>query len=230
LSRRRGSSASWPRRDLKQVDAALEDWPPLKTAVAIIQPALPFAEKLLYWLLPLVGVRTMVHIEWCRDDARARALAKLFTDNLTDSYISHGELQGPRALAPGRWVPNIAQVLEEDLRGRIRNADDPASNEFTMLAAGLSDGVDEVGVMLATFSRAAAVPYCILEDIVIRTDRRNRGYGRQALDWLDRECQRRGIHRLFLESGVENKSAHELFERDGFKPVSVVMMKSLNPQ
>ena len=109
-----------------------------------------------------------IEISWCRDAARARSLARLFSENLTPSYISHGELQGPRATALGKWVPNIAQVLEVELLGRIDSPDDAAPGSSTKLAAGLwADGSD-VGVMLATFSRAATVPFCILEDIDIR--------------------------------------------------------------
>jgi hypothetical protein len=56
------------------------------------------------------------------------------------------------------------------------------------------DGVDEIGVLLVTFSRAAEVPFCVLEDIVIRANLRDKGYGRQALDWLDDECRTRIMH------------------------------------
>jgi len=32
---------------------------------------------------------------------------------------------------------------------------------------------------------------------------------------------------LFLESGIQNDRAHHLFERMGFRPVSMVMMQDL---
>lgn len=171
----------------------------------------------------------MVRINWCRDASEAKALAFLFSSNLTTSYISHSELQGPRAIEPGRWVPNIAEVIQQDLLGRVDSVDDPAPGQNSQLAAGIHDSAGNAGVMLVTFSRAAPVPYGVLEDIVLRSDLRGKGYGRQALDWLDAECRRRGITRLFLESGIGNHRAHELFERDGFKPISVVMMKSIDP-
>ena len=173
--------------------------------------------------------RQTVEVAWCRDASRAKALARLFSDNLTAAYISHGELQGPRASAPHEWVADIAQVLEQDLLSRVSNPDDAAPGSSTMLAAGMRDESGDVGVVLVTFSRAAPVPFAILEDIVVRADCRDRGLGRQALDWLDGECRKRGIPRQFLESGIDNKRAHELFERGGFHPVSVVMMKNLDP-
>lgn len=173
--------------------------------------------------------RRAVEIRWCRDETSAKALARLFSDNMTASYISHSELQGPRARAPNEWVAGIAQVLEQDLLGRISNPDDAPMDGSTMLAAGMRDESGEVGVVLVTFSRAAPVPFAILEDIVVRADCRDRGLGLQALDWLDAECRKRNISRQFLESGINNKRAHELFERDGFRPVSIVMMKTLDP-
>lgn len=169
-----------------------------------------------------------VEISWCRDAARARKLARLFSENLTESYISHSELQGPRARSPTEWVGNIAEVLEQDLLSRISNADDAPPNQSTMLAAGISDSSNDIGLLLVTFSRAAAVPYAVLEDIVIRADHRDGGFGRQALDWYDAECRKRGIFRQFLESGASNDRAHKLFERDGYSKVSVVMMKALD--
>ena len=49
----------------------------------------------------------------------------------------------------------------------------------------------------------------------------------QYLDWITRECKARGIARMFLESGHDNHRAHDFFERAGFAPVSVVMMKDI---
>jgi len=165
---------------------------------------------------------------WCRDKATAEAAAQLFSANLTSSYISHSELQGPRALAPGKWHPDIARIVRDELVERIDNAEDAASGEQTQLTAILEDEGKIVGVFLVTFSRAGAVPFAILEDMVVDTTLRGKGYGSHFMAWVDKECLKRGIGRQFLESGVENHDAHHLFEREGFKQVSVVMMKEIS--
>lgn len=164
---------------------------------------------------------------WCRDAKQAEVAAKLFSDNLTSSYISHSELQGPRALAPGKWHPDIARIVRDELLERIDNAEDAADGEQTQLTAILEDDGKIVGVFLVTFSRAGAVPFAILEDMVVDTSLRGKGYGSFFMEWVDRECLKRGIKRQFLESGEENHDAHHLFEREGFKQVSIVMMKEL---
>jgi GNAT superfamily N-acetyltransferase len=58
---------------------------------------------------------------------------------------------------------------------------------------------------------------------------REHGIGKAIVDWVVREAEVLGCARLFLESGMGNHRAHELFERQGFFTCSIVMMKRLNP-
>lgn len=164
---------------------------------------------------------------WVRDGDDARRLAGLFAANVTPEYVSHGELQGPRALAPGQWVADIDAVLEREIVARIANPLDAPADEATLLAAGLSVGGRDAGVFLVTLSRAAPVPFGILEDMVVDAGLRGLGLGAAFLAWITAECRARGIRRLFLESGHDNHRAHEFFAREGFSPVSVVMMKDI---
>jgi GNAT superfamily N-acetyltransferase len=80
-----------------------------------------------------------------------------------------------------------------------------------------------------SFFLAAPVPYGILEDMVIDQNQRAAGVGMAVLDWIFREARSAGCSRLYLESGISNDRAHHFFEREGFHPVSVVMMKKLQP-
>ena len=165
------------------------------------------------------------NFHWCRDAARARRLARLFSDNLTSSYISHSELQGRRAISPDQWVGNLAEVIEADLLGRIVNPLDAAPGEMTTLTAHLTENGTDIAVFLVTFSRTAHHPYAILEDMMVDPKVRSHGHGSRFLRWIEAECARRGISRMFLESGITNDHAHHFFEREGFKKVSVVMMR-----
>jgi GNAT superfamily N-acetyltransferase len=166
-----------------------------------------------------------ISLGWCRDIAHARALSRLFEENLTSAYISHSELQGPRALAPDQWAPDVAGTIVSELTERVDNPNDAPEGGSTQLAGFLKVDAEDVGVFLVTFSRAAAVPFCILEDIVVESRLRAQGYGKHFLDWLYDQCRARQITRVFLESGINNHRAHELFKREGFGAVSVVMMK-----
>ena len=158
-----------------------------------------------------------VRFEWCRDADQARRLAQIFSTNLTPGYISHQELQGPRAISPTQWAADISEQLEADLLSRIANPLDAPANGQTMLATALMvDGV-EAGVFLVTFSRQGARPFAILEDMMVLPAVRSHGFGSQFLEWARAECRARGIGRMFLESGIANEHAHHFFEREGFK-------------
>ena len=166
-----------------------------------------------------------VRFEWCRDAAQARRLARIFAQNITTSYISHSELQGFRAISPGRWSDDIAQQLEADVVSRVSNPLDAPDDGQTTLAVALIVDAIETGVFLVTFARNSARPFAVLEDMVVLPAARSHGYGAQFLKWIDKECAARGISRMFLESGIENDHAHHFFEREGFQKVSVVMMR-----
>jgi GNAT superfamily N-acetyltransferase len=164
---------------------------------------------------------------WCRSQEQAVRLAKLFAGNLTASYISHAELQGPRAPTPTTWAPNIGQILETDLLSRIDQPLDALQGERTKLIVEGRAGNAEAAVFLVTFNRSAPVPYTEIEDMMVAPAYRSHGIGHAFMDWISRESRARGIGRLFLESGITNEHAHEFFEDIGFHKISVVMMKAL---
>ncbi len=153
-------------------------------------------------------------IRWCADPAVAAELATFFAANITPDYISHSELQSPRALDIGVWSPDIAiQVLDEitDRITREGGTITPGTESYPVMEARIDGRL--VGVALVSFFLApAVVPYAVLEDITVDRTMRDRGIG----------CAR-----IFLESGIANHHAHALFERVGFSPCSVVMMKPL---
>jgi GNAT superfamily N-acetyltransferase len=167
-------------------------------------------------------------IRWCTNSDDAACLGHFFAANIDPEYISHSELQGPRALAPGQWNPNLASIFEREIatrvgQGRGRIARSEAS--YAVLVA--EQGGRLLGLALISFIPTAPVPYGIIEDIVVDASDRNHGLGKRILDWVEQEARSIGCLRLFLESGAGNEGAHHFFERQGFKTCSVVMMRQL---
>jgi GNAT superfamily N-acetyltransferase len=164
-------------------------------------------------------------IAWCETPARASELADFFAGNVGPDYISHAELHGERALSPTEWRPDLREVLRAEIAPRLA-AGSPGPDSQAIAVA------EQGGVLLAlayvTFAASAPVPFAIGEDLIVSPGTRSRGVGKAMLDWLADEARARGIRRLFLESGITNKRAHDFFEREGFRPTSVVMMKSLD--
>jgi GNAT superfamily N-acetyltransferase len=166
-------------------------------------------------------------ITWCDDPGRTEELAEFFARHVGAQYISHSELQGPRALSPVQWRADLPAILREEIEPRLgqsRQAEPGRTSQPILVAE--SNGV-VVGLSFVTFAGEAGVPFAIVEDLIVLPSMRSQGIGKAILDWIAAEARTRDIGRLFLESGVQNERAHHFFEQEGFQTVSVVMMRSL---
>lgn len=165
-------------------------------------------------------------MSWCSDPAAASTLARFFVDNLTPEYISHSELQGPRALAPGKWSDDLYEVILEEIRSRLAVPEDEQAPRLRdqRIAAGHVDN-ELVWLAYVTFVMSAPRPFAVLEDIVVLQDRRGKGIGDAAIRWILDQCRAEGVKRVFLESGVDNHRGHAFFESHGFNQCSIVMMR-----
>ena len=164
-----------------------------------------------------------ITITWCGTPSRASELADFFARHVGPEYISHSELQVGRALSPIEWRPNLRDVLRAEIEPRLAGTGPDGK-----LVAVAEDGGGLAALAYVTFAGAAPVPFAIVEDLIVSPATRGRGVGKALLDWIAAEARARGIRRLFLESGVDNERAHAFFEREGFRPTSVVMMRELD--
>jgi GNAT superfamily N-acetyltransferase len=155
-------------------------------------------------------------------------LGRFFAANIEPSYISHSELQGPRALDPSHWRPGIQEILTRELEARIRALQDAGDvHQYPQPVFAAKRAGDLLGLGLISFFPKAPVPYAILEDIVVAEKDRNLGIGRRMLEWAVLEAKSQGCARMFLESGVDNHDAHDFFHKHHFSICSVVMMRQL---
>ena len=164
-------------------------------------------------------------IAWCDTPLRATELADFFAANVGSDYISHAELQGGRALSPTEWRSDLREILRAEIEPRLI-AGSPGP-DGKPIAIAEQDGA--LGALAyVTFAGSAPVPFAVIEDLIVTSALRGHGVGKAVIDWIATQARAQGIRRLFLESGITNKRAHDFFEREGFRPVSMVMMKSLD--
>ena len=170
-----------------------------------------------------------LRIAWSGEPRRAPELADFFAGNVGPEYISHSELQGPRALSPDRWAENLRELLRAELEPRLHDtgARAPAATSRPVAIVEADAGI--AALALVTFAGGAPVPFAVIEDLVVAPAQRSRGIGKALMDWIAAEARARGLYRLFLESGKNNRRAHHFFEREGFETCSIVMMRSLAP-
>ncbi len=167
-----------------------------------------------------------VAINWCTDAAQSEALTRFFVKHAHTQYISHSELQGSRAETPTRWRSDLATTLHEELKATL--AQDPACADRLIALATIGGAIAGMALVSIGNKQDVATPYASLDDLIVHPDYRGAGIGRQFIAWLEQQMLKRGITRLFLESGEGNHDAHRFFEAQGFQPVSVVMMKELS--
>jgi GNAT superfamily N-acetyltransferase len=167
-----------------------------------------------------------VTINWCTDVAQSEALTQFFVMHAHTQYISHSELQGARAETPTRWRSDLAANLHKEIKATL--AQDPATADHLIALASIDGVVAGMALLSIGNNPDVATPYASLDDLIVHPDYRGAGIGRQLIAWLEQQMLARGITRLFLESGEGNHDAHRFFQAQGFRPVSVVMMKELH--
>jgi GNAT superfamily N-acetyltransferase len=165
-----------------------------------------------------------ITVAWCGTPSRAAELAAFFACNVGTDYISHAELQGGRALSPTEWRSNLTGILRAEIDARLATAPSGPAGQPIAVA---EEGGTLLALAFVTFAGTAPAPFAIVEDLIVAPQTRGRGVGKTMLDWIAAEARARGIRRLFLESGFKNERAHDFFEREGFRPTSVVMMREL---
>jgi GNAT superfamily N-acetyltransferase len=164
----------------------------------------------------------MIRVGWCNDRNEIDRLAEFFARNVTQSYISHSELQFGRAVAPDRWIDDLVAQFRAEIAERV-----PCAPGAPLRVASAYSGDELIGIAYVTFNASVPIPFIVLEDIVVDQRRRGGGYGQELLDWVFAQARTEGVKRAFLESGKDNHDAHHFFERNGFHQVSIVMMADL---
>lgn len=165
-------------------------------------------------------------LSWCSDPSQAQALTALFLQQLSPSYISHSELQEQRAVALGEWRADLPAVFMAQVHETL--ALDPATAHARVAVARTGGALAGFALVSIDDTRRAARSFATLDDLVVDARFQGQSLGGQLFDWVCTELQRRGIQRLFLESGIGNTRAHDFFHARGCETVSVTMLKELD--
>ena len=156
-------------------------------------------------------------------DLSAEQLAAFFAQQVDHSYISHGELQIGRAIDSEHWSPDLVQLVAEEIKGARENGSPSA---LRIVTAAVESRL--AAMALVNFHKGLHSCYVVLEDLVVDKALRHQGIGVALLTWIEQQTRSAGCRQIYLESGITNHDAHRFFERHGFRPCSIVMMKSVD--
>ncbi len=147
-------------------------------------------------------------------------LVALFWSNLESApeYISHGEIQMGVATAPGVLAHDGENVWREYIRSKIEGGD--SKYPSTVIVYRENESISAFCVL--EIADDGAQPFGTICDLLVRPGIRGKGLGGRMLDKAKEWFSAHGINDVYLESGLNNHSAHSFFERHGFRPVSYV--------
>jgi ribosomal protein S18 acetylase RimI-like enzyme len=134
-------------------------------------------------------------------------------------YISHGEIQTGLSADGKTWVPDL------ESRFLVEAAADQNGRSLAV-ARDARNAIVAAGAVRWNFETEDA-RFATLQDLAVEPALRSQGLGARMVEFVEREVRARNCAWLFLESGKDNRRAHEFFERAGFHEVSHVFAKRL---
>ncbi|MDO4735707.1 MAG: GNAT family N-acetyltransferase [Bacteroidia bacterium] len=181
---------------------------------------------------------------WCKADyTDVSELVELFWENISNApeYISHGEIQMGMAKGPGEledqetakevWTDYILskidrQTVEYDAENFDPDNLPAAVLLYTSTTEQSPDQEQILAFAVLELSEDGASPFGVICDMLVHPSKRGTGLGAQLLEKSKEWFMSMGIDEIYLESGLNNHSAHEFFEKKGFKPISYIFKLS----
>ena len=141
-------------------------------------------------------------------------VVEIFTRNLETykNYISHGELQMGLTYDGLNLVTDFKEKWTKYLE---RHHNNPKSFVYVC-----EDDATIVGFTILGIENDHDKDYGVVYDMLIVPEYRGKGAGGKILDFALELFKSKDITQCYLESGVDNHSAHAFFEKKGFEHVS----------
>ena len=154
-----------------------------------------------------------------------QTLCEIFLNHITShtEYISHGEIQmgvGQGHFEDGKLVAEPSPRARECWMKYI-HADVTDAEEAAVFKAVMPTG-EIIGFTVAEIQEDGADPFGMLCDVLVDETRRCGGVGTALLETALAWFKEKGIKDIYLESGLNNRAAHEYFMRRGFAKVSEI--------
>ena len=150
-------------------------------------------------------------------EALCRFFARLIEGH--KDYISHGELQMGIATDTG--------VLADDFREKwSRYLDYQLGKKDNRVLVCEQEGA-LVGFVLFGITDDGDAPFGVIFDLGVESACRGQHVGQQLMERALTFFREQGVRDCYLESGINNHSAHEFFEHHGFRAVSSVFRLKL---
>ena len=144
----------------------------------------------------------------------ADSIAKLFVENVDETYITASEEKYSRATIENGWSGDLYQNVRSEIIESIKNG-----NKIVLV---MFDEQKLIGYTLTGIKENSCAE---LEDFVIHKDYRKNGLGKKLYERTVESCKKNNINTLFLEVGINNKKMHKFCQNNMLKTTSVIYYK-----
>jgi len=124
-------------------------------------------------------------------------LAKLFVDNVDDTYITASEEEWGRTIN-GKWKPNLYDIVLQEMIDRQDN--------ILILVL-----IQEEKIAGYLFSSLELIPH--IEDIMIHKSYRGKGFGKLILEYALNTLKAMGFNKFRAEIGINNIASQNMFKK-----------------
>jgi GNAT superfamily N-acetyltransferase len=132
-------------------------------------------------------------------------LAKLFVDNVDDTYITASEEEWGRTIN-GKWKPNLYNIVLQEMVDR----------QDAVLILVL---IHEEKIAGYLFSSLESNPH--IEDIMIDKSYRGKGFGKLILEYALNTLKAMGFNKFRAEIGINNIASQNMFKK--FKDIHIIV-------
>ena len=145
---------------------------------------------------------------------------RTFIEDDIDLY-EEGEVDAFQLTYPGLTITaELRNALKENV---IRSISSQYSEGFTAMLG------KPIGFIILSTQYIHELPVGYIDNIYIKEEHRNQGYGHKLLLFAQRYCCEKGYRILQLDVSIHHKSALKLYETEGFTVASYRMEKNITP-
>ena len=149
--------------------------------------------------------------------------AEAITQVFMDSAEHHATLNPQRC-----YVPASESIIDRYRNGHQHPVPGPDSITFVAEENGSILGFLDARIEEPYDPMIRPIKYCFVSDIAVSAAHRSRGIGEKLMHAAERWARERGAGYVLLEYGQNNSRAAALYERLGYSPTSITMLKWLS--
>jgi ribosomal protein S18 acetylase RimI-like enzyme len=135
------------------------------------------------------------------------------------SFYLEGEVDAFQSTYPGL---TITEELKKELKDNVvRSISSGVSKGYTAVTH------EPVGFIILETQYIFNIPTGYVENIYVKDDARNKGYGRKLLKFAEDICKKNGLRILQLDVSIHHQAALKLYKSEGYSVASYRMEKNI---